>query len=133
MVEARPLRLRPSLSTTPKMTAINSDPAAPKAVGGALGPHDVQAYFNFAGEEERVLEYCQLPCSVPLPSSADSSAHPGRSIDAFQESVRQSKDRKPYSFYDGPVESPSVIAAAVALLGRRALLTVHVRRASVLF
>jgi len=65
------------------MAAINSNPAAPKAVGGALGPHDVQSYFNFAGEEERVLEYW-------------------RSIDAFQESVRQSKDRKPYSFYDGP-------------------------------
>lgn len=50
----------------------------------ALGQHDASAYFDFAKEEEKVLKYW-------------------KDIDAFQESLRQSKDRKPFSFYDGPV------------------------------
>ena len=45
--------------------------------------HDISAAFQFAREEEKVLKFWQ-------------------EIDAFQESLRQSKDRKPFSFYDGP-------------------------------
>ncbi|GAA6052199.1 hypothetical protein JCM3770_000792 [Rhodotorula araucariae] len=48
-----------------------------------LAPHDASAPFSFPGEEEKVLRYW-------------------RDIDAFQESVRQSKGRPIFSFYDGP-------------------------------
>ncbi|PWN50549.1 putative ILS1-isoleucyl-tRNA synthetase [Violaceomyces palustris] len=45
--------------------------------------HDASAPFNFAKEEEKVIEYW-------------------REIDAFKTSLEQSKGRKPFSFYDGP-------------------------------
>jgi len=50
---------------------------------GQFPVHDLSAPFSFAREEEIVLEFW-------------------RKIDAFQETLRQSKDRKPFSFYDGP-------------------------------
>ena len=46
--------------------------------------HDPMKPFDWPKEEEKVLELW-------------------RELDAFQESLRQSKGRKPYSFYDGPV------------------------------
>ncbi|KAH9938927.1 isoleucine-tRNA ligase [Amylocystis lapponica] len=46
-------------------------------------PHDLSAPFNFAKEEEKVLEYW-------------------REIDAFQTSLKLSEGRPEYSFYDGP-------------------------------
>ncbi|TFY57073.1 hypothetical protein EVJ58_g7246 [Rhodofomes roseus] len=46
-------------------------------------PHDLTAPFNFAKEEEKVLEYW-------------------REIDAFQTSLKLSEGRPEYSFYDGP-------------------------------
>lgn len=49
-----------------------------------LQHHDPMKPFDWPKEEEKVLELW-------------------RELDAFQESLRQSKGRKPYSFYDGPV------------------------------
>lgn len=46
--------------------------------------HDPTKPFDWPKEEEKVLELW-------------------RELDAFQESIRQSEGRKPYSFYDGPV------------------------------
>ncbi|KAI0949722.1 Isoleucine--tRNA ligase, cytoplasmic [Taiwanofungus camphoratus] len=46
-------------------------------------PHDLSTPFNFAKEEEKVLEYW-------------------REIDAFQTSLKLSEGRPEYSFYDGP-------------------------------
>ena len=45
--------------------------------------HDVSSPFNFSKQEEEVLAYWNA-------------------IDAFKTSLEQSKDRKPFSFYDGP-------------------------------
>ncbi|EMD37268.1 hypothetical protein CERSUDRAFT_113919 [Gelatoporia subvermispora B] len=46
-------------------------------------PHDISAPFNFAKEEEKVLEFW-------------------REIDAFQTSLKLSEGRPEFSFYDGP-------------------------------
>jgi hypothetical protein len=73
---------------------------------GALGPHNIDGHFNFAGEELKVLEYCTwdgMGCCPEIWLSLGWMGNAGKSIDAFNESIRQSKDRKPYSFYDGPV------------------------------
>ena len=45
--------------------------------------HDVSSPFSFSKQEEEVLAYWNA-------------------IDAFKTSLEQSKDRKPFSFYDGP-------------------------------
>ena len=49
----------------------------------ALIAHPVSAQFNFAKEEEKVIEFW-------------------REIDAFQTSLKLSEGRPEYSFYDGP-------------------------------
>lgn len=67
---------------------------------GSFPSHDLSATFQFAREEEVVLQ-CELGCC-----SSQTCSYAGivllidwRDIDAFQESLRQSKDRKPFSFY----------------------------------
>jgi len=74
-----------SSSAQPKHAAAVTESAGTAAAvdDSSFPKHDIAASFNFAREEEIVLQYW-------------------KDIDAFQESLRQSKDRKPYSFYDGP-------------------------------
>lgn len=55
----------------------------PRSALEQLQNHDITAPFNFAEQEKLVIQY-------------------HRDIDAFQESLRQSKGRKPYTFFDGP-------------------------------
>lgn len=54
------------------------------SIQAVLQHHDPMKPFDWPKEEEKVLELW-------------------RELDAFQESLRQSEGRKPYSFYDGPV------------------------------
>lgn len=52
--------------------------------------HRPNERFDFVATEHQVLQYW-------------------RDIDAFQESLRQSKGRKPYTFYDGELSLPSLL------------------------
>jgi isoleucyl-tRNA synthetase len=56
---------------------------------------DVISPYSWPEQEEKVLQYW-------------------REIDAFQEQVRQSEGRPPYSFYDGPVstQSPTLLSCS---------------------
>lgn len=72
--------------------------AAHKDHPSGLTASELQTPFAFAQQEEEILKYW-------------------REIDAFKTSLEQSKDRKPYSFYDGPVSR----AVHLNNLGTRAM------------
>jgi isoleucyl-tRNA synthetase len=58
------------------------------------------------GADSTLPEVCLLPCQywrlLMLVAEEEVVLQYWKDIDAFQESMRQSKDRKPFVFLDGP-------------------------------
>lgn len=61
-----------------------AEPTKQQQSPAGLTASELQTPFAFADQEVEILKYW-------------------KEIDAFKTSLEQSKDRKPYSFYDGPV------------------------------